>query len=192
MRRLPGAVSVATACGCAAVIWALCGTLALSAQARPAEYQVKAAYLYNFARFVEWPAGTPSLQGAAFTICVLGPDPFGAYLDTLLNGAMIGGKPVVARRLASERDAIGCPVLFVAASEADHLPQVLAAVERGTLTVSDIPAFARRGGMIQFVADANRIRFEVNQATTERAGLTLSSELLKVAVAVRRTEGPGD
>ena len=160
--------------------------------ARPEEDQVKAAYLYNFTRFVEWPAEAAPMQDARFAICILGPDPFGAYLDTLLKDATVAGKPAVARRLTKPEDAATCPVLFISASEVDRLDPILARLNRGVLTVSDIPAFVRRGGMIQFISAGNRIRFEVNQGVSERAGLTLSSELLKVAVAVRRTGSPSD
>jgi hypothetical protein len=177
----------------AVLVSALPGVTAARAQpAKPSEYQLKAAYLYNFARFVAWPPGVPSNRPDAFAICVLGDDPFGPFLDALPASGAIDGKPVITRRVSRGAAAESCAILFVGGSEAGRLTDVLPALGRGVLTVSDIPDFARRGGMIQFVAEGSRIRFEVNQATAERAGLTLSSELLKVAVAVRRRPGPAD
>jgi hypothetical protein len=155
------------------------------------EYQVKAAYLYNFGRFVEWPADAAS--GDSFAICVLGRDPFGRILDATLTGLAIDGKAVVARRIGKPQDASGCRIVFISVSEALQLPQTLAAFEkRSVLTVSDIPEFAQRGGAIQFVLDGKKVRFEINLAIAQNAGLVLSSDLLKVAVAVRKTVRTGD
>ena len=168
----------------AAVAGVLFGMPSLQAQ-QPNEYQVKAAYLYNFGRFVGWPASTNA--DPDFVICVLGRDPFGANLDITLAGESIGGKRVAARRIAKPQDASDCRILFVAGSEDSHLKEILDAVNRpGILTVSDIPQFAQRGGIIEFVLEGNKVRFEVNLKSAESVGLTLSSDLLKVAMAVRR------
>jgi hypothetical protein len=158
---------------------------------KPSEYEVKATYLYNFARFVEWPASaTP--KDDLFAICVLGQDPFGRALDEILRGERINGKAVVARRLTKPQDAMNCRVVFISMSEGTRLNEILAALDKArVLTVSDMPQFSRRGGMIQFVADGNKIRFEINLANAGGAGLTLSSELLKVAVTVIRNSQPG-
>lgn len=160
---------------------------ALRAQ-RPAatEYQVKAAYLYNFGRFVEWPEKVEATREASFVICVLGQDPFGTALDATLDHQTVDGKRVLARRIAGPQEAPGCRILFISASEEKHLKDVLAALPAGSiLTVSDIAGFSRRGGMIEFVIEGARVRFEVNLKIAEGAGLVLSSELLKVAAAVR-------
>ncbi len=152
----------------------------------PTEYEVEAAYLSNFGRFVEWPnrAGAPN---DPFYVCVLGQDPFGPLLDASLRGENIAGAPMVAKRLSGPEDVAGCRILFISASKTAQLNATLAALGTSNiLTVSDIPGFARRGGMIQFVLEGNRVRFEINLAAARRAGLTLSSELLKVAVAIRR------
>jgi hypothetical protein len=155
--------------------------------AKPTEYQVKAAYLSNFGRFVEWPAAAISPAESAFTMCVLGEDPMGSSLDAALAGETIGRLPLVARRIGKVSEAAGCRVLYVSLSEDSGLPAILKALEKTSiLTVSDIPQFTMRGGMIEFVINNNRVRFEVNLAAARRAGLTLSSELLKLAVAVRR------
>ena len=160
-------------------------------QARPLDYEVKATYLFNFGRFTTWPLTTVAAEGNLFSVCVLGHDPFGPALEATLAGETITGKPIVARRIAKSSDAVGCRILFVSGSEESQLPSVLqTAGGAGILTVSDLPQFAARGGMIQFVSQGNRIRFEVNLTAVEQANLTLSSELLKVATAVRRTGKP--
>lgn len=163
-----------------------CPARTSSQQARPTEYQVKAVYLYNFSRFVEWPARRISASGNSFTICVLGKDPFGSALDTTVAGESIAGRRVVVRRTSKPQDALDCQIVFVSASEDKQLKEDLAALTGGVLTVSDIPGFSERGGMIQFVAEGGKIRFEVNLSNAKDSGLVLSSDLLKVAVAVRK------
>jgi hypothetical protein len=164
-----------------------------SQQPKPNEYQVKAAYLYNFGRFVQWPAKVAANDDSTFTICVLGQDPFGPLLDSTLAGESIGGKPVVTRRLSKPQEAADCRILFINSTEQKHLREILVALEKeAVLTVSDMPDFSRRGGMIQFVLEGERVRFEVNLARAENARLTLSSELLKVALVVRKNDRSGD
>jgi hypothetical protein len=162
-------------------------------QPKVSEYQVKATYLYNFGRFVQWPPNATAAKGDSFSICVLGQDPFGPTLDSTLAGEMLDGKPLAVKRISTPRDAGECRILFVSSTEEHHLKEILAAVEQaGVLTVSDIPGFSRRGGMIQFVMEGDRVRFEINLATAENSRLVLSSELLKVAAAVRRNARSGD
>jgi YfiR/HmsC-like len=161
-------------------------------RSRPTDYQVKAAYLYNFGRFVEWPAKAAAKNGP-FTVCVLGQDPFGPTLDTILAGETIAGKNVVAKRISSPQESSDCQILFLSAAEAGQLNKIMQDLDsEAVLTVSDIPQFSQRGGMIQFVLEGDRVRFEVNLNATRRAGLTLSSELLKVASVVRKGPGSGD
>jgi YfiR/HmsC-like len=157
---------------------------------KPTEYEVKATYLYNFSRFVDWPAKAAQAQSDSFAICVLGQDPFGPTLNATLADETINGKNVVARRIPSPEEAVNCRILFISSSEENQLKQILAVLDRtSVLTVSDLPQFSRRGGMVQFVLDGNRVRFEVNLTPAEHAGLTLSSELLKLATNVRRSAG---
>jgi hypothetical protein len=164
-----------------------------SQQPKPNEYQVKAAYLYNFGRFVQWPAEVAANNDSGFTICVLGQDPFGPVLDSTLAGESINGKPVVTRRLSKPQEAADCRILFINSTEQKHLREIFVALDKeAILTVSDMRDFSRRGGMIQFVLDGERVRFEVNLANAENARLTLSSELLKVATVVRKNDRPGD
>lgn len=188
-RRCRGAVPAFTAI----LLWSLLIVPCLhSQQSKPSEYQVKAAYLYNFGRFVKWPAGLAG-KGDSFPVCVLGRDPFGSILDSTLAGEALEGKPVAIRRIARPQDAADCRILFVSSTEEHHLKEILGAIgQAGVLTVSDIPGFSLRGGMIQFVMEGDRIRFEINLASAESARLVLSSELLKVAAAVRRDSRSGD
>jgi|SRR5579872_3965830 len=162
-------------------------------QPKVSEYQVEATYLYNFGRFVKWPSSATVAKADAFSICVLGQDPFGPTLDSTLAGETLEGKSLKVKRISTPRDAGECRILFISSTEENHLKEILAALdESGILTVSDMPAFSRRGGMIQFVLEGDRVRFEINLASAENARLTLSSELLKVASAVRKKAPPGD
>jgi hypothetical protein len=152
---------------------------------KPSEYEVKAAYLLNFVRFVQWPATSPGDR--AIYICVLGRDPFGDALERVIGGEEIGGKTVLIRRIAKVQEAESCRVLFIDSSQTSQLAGTLD-VLRGApvLTVSDIPQFILRGGIVQFVLKDNRVRFEINLKNAERVGLVLSSQLLNVAASVLR------
>jgi hypothetical protein len=178
----------------AAITWLLATLPSVQAQhSKPTEYEVKATYLYNFIRFVEWPEKVTQAQSGSFVICVLGKDPFGPALNAILADEATAGKTVVAQRIPTPQDAVNCRVLFISSSESTRLKQILATLgEASVLTVSELPEFTQRGGMVQFVSEGNRVRFEVNLASAEHAGLTLSSELLKVAVNVRRSARLGD
>jgi hypothetical protein len=160
--------------------------LPLFGQQSPTDYQVKAVYLYNFGKFVQWPANAADKDGE-FAVCVLGQDPFGPALDAALAGATIGGKQVVARRISSPQESANCRILFLGSTEGARLKKTMEALDKeAVLTVSDIPEFSQHGGMIEFVTEESRIRFAVNLDAAQQAGLSLSSELLKVATAVRR------
>jgi hypothetical protein len=171
----------------AAAAWFFLVIPALLAQnPRPTDYEVKAAYLYNFGRFVEWPGRVAAAQRGFFTVCVLGQDPFGPRLDATLAGETIGGKTIVAQRISSAEESGNCQILFLSLTDESRLTKVIADLDKkAVLTVSDAPQFVNRGGMIQFVLEGKKVRFEVNLTATQHAGLTLSSELLKVATAVR-------
>jgi YfiR/HmsC-like len=189
--QVPGRCRWLTAVVIAWGLLAIPGALAQSP--KPTDYDVKAVYLYNFGRFVEWPGKVDATQGGSFTVCVLGQDPFGPSLDTTLAGETIGGKTVVAKRISSAQESGNCQILFLSFTEASRLNKIITDLDKkAVLTVSDMPQFVKSGGMIQFVLEKNRIRFEVNLTATQRAGLTLSSELLKVATVVRRNPQPGD
>ena len=191
VRRVPAGNGLVARC-----ILALAGlfaftTLLDSQEVQPTEAQVKAAYLYNFGKFVRWPADRPA--GAdSFEICIFGKDPFGSVLDSTVSDESIDGKKISVRRLSGMREAASCSVLFVSSSEDGRLAPALAAAQRmGLLTVSDMRNFAARGGAIGLVTDQGKIRFEVNRQAAEQSHLELSSELLKVATRVMKKPVPG-
>jgi hypothetical protein len=167
-----------------------------SLQAQPAKAnagQVQAAYLYNFGKFIKWPTVAPANQSGSFVICVLNEDPFGATLQSTLSGESIGGKPVIVKRLAKAQDAEACHIFFIGAAQARDLKGILLDLDdSAVLTVSDMPDFSRRGGMIQFILDGDRIRFEINLEGAEKSHLVFPSELLKVAAAVHKPVRSGD
>ncbi len=160
---------------------------AVSQEQKRSEYEMKAAYLYNFAKFVRWPPEAATDKNESFSICILGEDPFGSALDSLVSGQSIDGNRIAIRHLATFSEANTCRILFVSRSERHRITDVLAGVSRlPVLTVSDVPEFVNRGGTIQFVKQREKVRFEVNLVAAEKSGLTLSSDLLKLAVLVRR------
>ncbi len=170
---------------CVSLLLAIYVTSAAPQGRKATEADVKAAYLFNFGKFIKWPPASNS-AGSAFTICILGRDPFGPVLDATVSGERINGKNASVRRIDSVRQVQSCQILFISSSEESRLKTLLPELNPGVLTVSDVPHFLDRGGMVQFVLDGNRVRFEVNLAAAEKAGLTLSSELLKVATNVRK------
>jgi hypothetical protein len=156
------------------------------AQAPATEYEVKAAYLLNFGKFVKWPESALPPGTDKFSICVLGDDPFGNVLNTTVRDEKIDGKPVVARHISRSQEVTGCQVLFVSRSEDKQVRKLLQSFSKSAvLTVSDMPGFLDHDGMIQFTLVNNRVRFEVNLDSVQQTGLVLSSELLKVASSVK-------
>ena len=175
-------------CGAAWILFCFPHT---QAQYKPQEYAVKAAYLYNFSQFVEWP--TNNQNSDSFLICVLGQDPFGPTLNNTLAGETVAGRNIVIKRISTPQDAVTCRVLFISSSEEKRLKQIFMTLgDASVLTVSDLPQFTLHGGMVQFLLQEDRVRFEVNLTTAEHARLTFSSELLKLAVNVRGTNQLGD
>ena len=172
-----------------AMILALAASSAL-AQTRPAsEYQIKAAFLYEFGRFVEWPASI-SYSESQFPICVLGVDPFGVLLDEALKSKSVGELTVVPRRILGVNDATKCRVLFISSSEDRRLQEILSALGGdGILTVGEGIRFSRLGGMISFTIEENHVRFAINASAAEEAGLRVSSQLLRLATIVETERG---
>jgi len=153
--------------------------------ATPTEYQLKAAFLFNFAQFVEWPASAFRTAQSPLIIGVLGDDPFGPYLDELVNGEKVGERPLVPRRFKRVEDIGECHILFISRSESSNLERILGRLrERSVLTVSDIEGFSRQGGMVRFVTENGKIRLRINVEAAKSCNLTISSKILRPGTIV--------
>jgi len=150
------------------------------------EYELKAAFLGKFVKYVTWPAERLGAKREPVVIAVLGRDPFGRKLDEALEGLRLDGRPVQVRRLETLKDVPAAHLLFVPQRESEHLGEVLAATRAaGVLVVGESPAFAASGGVIGFYLDKEKLRFEVNLEAARRANVRLSADLLKVARIVK-------
>lgn len=158
--------------------------LAAGLPAQPAaEYDVKAAFLYNFAKFVEWPQDAPA---GPISIGVIGRDPFEGKLEKAVLGKRVNGREFAVLHLRGEADARACHIVFIGPSEQKRLPEILRAMQHWpVLTVGDSPGFCAHGGVIGFKIVSDRVGFDINPDAAERAQLRLSSKLLSVAGTVR-------
>lgn len=166
--------------------------LAASGTARAevaSEYDVKAAFLYNFTKFVEWPASAFTERND-FQLCVLGEDPFGKSLK-VVEDEKVAGRRITLLRTPKLAEAEGCQILFISRSERARMPQILQDLgDAPVLTVADTDGFLDDGGIINFKLEGSKVRFEINQEAAERAGIKISSKLLRLAVGAKGTSGP--
>jgi hypothetical protein len=180
VRFLRGSRRRAVALGLAAAAW-------LSGQTD--EYQVKAFFLYNFTRYVEWPAGKFSSPNDPFVICVLGQDPFGGALQQATNGKLVEGRSVQVHSIAEVGPKCNCHILFVSASERKRFRPAFAAIKgSGILTVGDSQGFASEGGVISFKLADGKVRFEINIEAAQQEHLRISSKLLSLAQIVGKPQ----
>jgi YfiR/HmsC-like len=158
---------------------------AAQASAPSREYQVKAAFLFNFAQFVDWPPAAFAEDSAPLAICVLGDDPFGSFLDDIVRGEQVNSRRLTVRRFRATEGMKGCQVLFVSRSESRNLEKTLALAKgMDALTVSDADDFAARGGMIQLKTESGKIRIKINVNAAKASSLVISSKLLRSAEIV--------
>lgn len=154
----------------------------LNTHAQPTEYEVKAAFLYNFMKFIEWPA--ESLANTTIIVGVLGEDPFGTAIDAI-QSKTIREKKLIIKRIKSFQDVKDCHILFISSSEKKHLSQIFEALKGlSILTVGDTEEFAQRGVIINFYLKEKKVHFEINVEAARRAGLKISSKLLNLAKIV--------
>lgn len=166
------------------LLWvALFGAPSAVASEDAAEYEIKAAYLYNFAQFVHW-----SETRREFPVCVLGDDPFGPALEVLRGEPVGEGMRVVLRYAERAEQIDGCRVVFVGRSRQGVLRESLRSIGRGVLTVADWPGFAAGGGVVELYREGDRVRFAVNIDAAGRSGLSISAELLDLARIVHDGE----
>lgn len=148
---------------------------------------MKAVFLVNFTKFVEWPPEAFPSPGAALVIGVLGEDPFGPLLDQAAEGESAAGRPLAVKRFRSLAALEPCHVLFIAESQEGRLAEILHHVRAApTLTVADMDGFAARGGAVQFRREGGRLRFEIRPEAAERVRLKVSARLLGLAAASPR------
>ncbi|HEV2827917.1 MAG TPA: YfiR family protein [Pyrinomonadaceae bacterium] len=168
--------------GLVLLVVSLCTNTVVPVQSVPAaEYQVKAVFLFNFARFVDWPASAFPQSQTPLVIGVLGQDPFGSYLDDTVRGEKVNNRPLTVRRYRRLEEIQTCHVLFISRSEAERMDQILASLKyRKILTVADAEGLAGPRVMIQFVTQQNKIRLRINAEAARAANLTISSKLLRL------------
>jgi len=156
------------------------------------EYQVKAAYIYYFTTYVDWPPDTFSRSGDALVVGVLGEDPFGSILDDTLRGKSVGSRRLVVKRIGNIKEARECHILFISASERDRLATIFKGLDGAAiLTVGEVDHFASRGGQIAFRMEDKKVRFDINVTAVERARLKISAQLMKLGRIVEGTERLG-
>ncbi|AYB29081.1 YfiR family protein [Chryseolinea soli] len=149
------------------------------------EYQVKAVFLYNFTQFIEWPPDAFDQPDAPLVIGILGPDPFGKYLDETVQGEKVNGHPLVVQRFHTLADVAHCQILFISTDEKNQWKQIFEyAKARHVLTVGDVTNFSKQGGMIRFFPEENKIRIRINLTSVKNADLKVSSKLLRLAEIV--------
>jgi len=151
------------------------------AQSASKEYQLKAAFLFNFAQFVEWPADAFPNAESPFYIGVLGDNPFGTALEETVRGESIQGHKIMVLNSRHLQELEKCQIIFITRVERARIGEVLSKLKgRKTLTVGETPGFAQRGGMINFYVEGNKLRFEINPAAAHQEGLKISSQLLSL------------
>jgi hypothetical protein len=160
------------------------GILAVAQEdSQPTEYQIKAAFIFNFAKFVEWPAAAFPKATSPMVVGVLGENPFHEALEKTIKNKTVDEHPVVIMQFRSATEATNCHILFISSSEKARLPQILKQLKGSSvLTVGEMSGFTDAGGMINFVLEGTKIRFQINNDAANSVGLKISSKLLTVAV----------
>ena len=166
----------------AIVFWLLTGGVGLAQQPQPSEYQLKSAYLFNFARFVEWPKTALATPTTPLVIGILGENPFHEDLSKTIGNKTVDSHPVVIQEFRSVTDVTNCHVLFISTSEKKQLPEIFQSL-KGTsvLTVGETDHFTETGGMINFFMEGTKIRFQINKEAAGAGGLKISSKLMALA-----------
>ena len=164
-------------------------TCTLGLQAQIDEYQVKAFFLYNFARYVQWPAQSFKAANDPIVICILGQNPFGSALDQAVTGKAVEGRPFVVRQISDIQPGGNCHILFVNSSERKRFRSVAGRLKgSGVLTVGETQGFTADGGVINFKLEDGKVRFEIDVDAAGRERLHISSKLLSLAQIAKRSE----
>jgi hypothetical protein len=187
-QRIMKRVSFIAAClVCLTLATALAGWAQSGDSSDSSEYLIKAGFTYNFAKLIDWPSGAFAQPDSPIVIGVLGTDPFNGTLDQVLKGKEANGRAFEVRHLKWGADLKGCNILFVSDSETVHLDELLRNIKGlPILTIGQTADFALRGGIINFVVEDNRVRFEINADAAKQANINISSRLLSLAIPVGR------
>jgi hypothetical protein len=152
------------------------------AQEQPSEYQIKAAFLFNFAKFVEWPPKAFAETNSPIVIGVLGKNVFGNELERTIRDKRVYNRPFKFKNFESAGEATNCHILFISSSEKDNFAKIIGSLQSASvLTVSDSDGFIKAGGMINFLIEDTKIRFQINDEAAKKAGLVISSKLLSLS-----------
>ena len=171
----------------AALIVVLLFLPAMAEPSAPSEYQVKAAFLFNFPKYIEWPKDVLAEEGQPLVLGVMGQDRFGADLRAIVASKLVEGRPVILKSPVSNQEARTCHLLFISDSERKKLPEILSDLKSlPVVTVGESPGFLEHGGTINFVIRDSKVRLDINLAGAEKAGLKISAKLLGVADTVKR------
>jgi len=150
---------------------------------QPTEYQIKAAFLFNFAKFVDWPPESFSQPNSPLVFGVLGENPFHEELARTIQNKKIDSHPLVVKEFHSAAQATNCHILFISTSEKKRLPDILKILNgHSILTVGETDRFTEAGGMINFVLEGTKIRLQINSEAATEAGLKISAKLLSLAI----------
>lgn len=165
-----------------AVVLLFSGAWTDAADPSPGEYEVKAALLRNFVQFIDWPSQSFAQSDSPLEVGVLGEDPFGSLLERIFEGESFDGHAVIVLRSDHLEDLVRCHLLFISTSEKERLSEILSRLDQqSVVTVGETDGFARRGGVINFYIEDNKVRFEINITVAEQKNLKISSQLLRRA-----------
>lgn len=159
-------------------------TSALATDDTSEEYAVKVAFIYNFTKFIDWPADAFSSPVAPFVFGICGDNPFGSSLKSL-KGKTVNGRPLIIEYIKDISIAPKPHILFICKSETDRINEICSALNTPVLTIGDVEGFVEAGGMINLITVDNKVRFTINQEAARRSGLSISSHLLKLAIPLR-------
>ena len=164
------------------LVWLLSAGDGRAQESQPTEYQLKAAVLFNIAKFVEWPAAAFAETTSPIVIGILGENPFRDDLERTIRNKTVNDRPLVIKEFHSLGEATNCHILFISTSEKARLPEILESLRKTTvLTVSETDGFTEAGGMINFFLEGNKNRFQINDTVAKNAGLKISSKLLSLS-----------
>jgi len=159
----------------------------VAAPAQEGEYQVKAAFLFNFAKFVDWPMQTFRTPADPIVICVLGENPFGNAIEETISGKSVGGRTLSVRQISDSQHPWNCQILFVNSSALNEFRALIGRIKgAGVLSVGEAEGFAADGGVINLRVERGNVRLEINVAAAEYTNIRISSRLLSLAEVVRK------